>query len=361
MRQLAPSARLPFGPRAASTYDGLPQDWTVYEVPTNGFNVSLPQTWSRLPDKEDEALLFFATGGAADPTSMSVGNHNPLGSALDELIAANVKDVENNPDVIRPVSHVTVNLSGLQSGLVQFCRRVTKDGKSQSLAISQYLLPEGSNLYYVITFVMPPETAARHSDTNQRIAASLKLSSPRDWSSFHLRAMVDPNWKTVDMSPDQVDASLTALVQRYPQFERFAPGIRALAKGQGAFFPIFAFDPARFDGPVGTNLHVQVFDPGEQANLDATTSTYISRSLNGAGVEKPVTPIHTRLRAGDAVALKYNETLGGIAIANREFFLIRSVKGHGYAYQLTFQTSADHAAEYDSLILRFLDSFHFID
>jgi hypothetical protein len=305
--------------------------------------------------------LFFASDGTANPAFVSVGNHNALASTLNELIAANVKDIENNPDVIRSVSHGTVDLSGLQSGLLQFCRRETKGGKSQSLAISQYLLPEGSNLYYLITFIMPPERAARLSNTSQEIAASLKLSSPRDWSSFHFAAIVDPNWKTVDMSPGQVDASLTALVQSYPKFQRFAPGIRALANGQGAFFPIFAFDPASLDGPVATNLHVQVFDVGERPNLDDTTSTYISQSLNGAGVEKPVTPVHTRLRAGDAVELKYNETLGGIAIANREYFLIRSVKGHGYAYQLTFQMSADHAAEYDSLILRFLDSFHFVD
>jgi len=189
----------------------VPNGWSEYAVPENGFALSVPTTWQRLPVKNQELVAALQTIRGSNPELAQ-----QLGANAETLLASGVKfwafdlnaetqqaGFATNVTVTRqalpnPVSFetfVSINLNQLNalttrnSDIVndrvtiagQPAERVRyllalnpEDGAPITAAITQYLVVNGRSAY-VITFATRTDLSEKYRAVFEQSAASLRF------------------------------------------------------------------------------------------------------------------------------------------------------------------------------------------
>lgn len=198
-------------PAPTSVIVVVPNGWSEYAVPENGFALSVPTTWQRLPVKQQELDAALQTVRASNPELA-----NALGENAPTLFANGVKfwafdlnpasqqgEFATNVTVTRQAlpnavsfeTFVTINLNqlnalatrnsdivndrtslaGQPAERVRYLLRLERENQEPlTAAITQYLVLNGRNAF-VLTYATRTDLVETYRATFEQSAASLRF------------------------------------------------------------------------------------------------------------------------------------------------------------------------------------------
>lgn len=182
--------------------------WPFYEVAAEGFGLALPPDWRQFDmdpkgfqAKYDEVMAknpvlapllsnarqqiangvkFFgfdqATAGTGFATNVNVLRHPiPPGQTLDTVVAETIRQMDGVPEIAKPIPHERVSLaSGARERLRYNLSMKSPGGKSNVLAITQYVMVKGTDSY-IVTMTTLRDQEDKYAKTFDGIGRSFRF------------------------------------------------------------------------------------------------------------------------------------------------------------------------------------------
>jgi tetratricopeptide (TPR) repeat protein len=197
-------------PMATTLTTTLETGWVLYEKPAEGFALALPPTWKQIdmdPNSINtdldlieesnpevgkflrQAARVFVTSGFKfwgvdlDPVVAKVGSltqisvdkkHSEIKISLGAYVSALIAFWEDQPDVIKPVTHQRVKLAGSDAEELRIKMAVTTTNTTTTTVMTQYILIKDQD-FYSIGMGTRAEQAEKYAPIFAKIAQSFHI------------------------------------------------------------------------------------------------------------------------------------------------------------------------------------------
>jgi hypothetical protein len=190
----------------------LASGWILYEKPAEGYTLALPPDWEYIemdPDVMENALdivgnsnpelgdllrgqaynllssgiSFYAVDLSSDsikagfPTNLNILKQ-PLRikASLDFYVQANVSQMEELSNVIKPITHRRVKLASNEAEELKYRMMMTMPpSKTVTIAVTQYLIIKDKDLV-LISFGAPADLAQQYAPVIDKITQSFQMT-----------------------------------------------------------------------------------------------------------------------------------------------------------------------------------------
>lgn len=188
----------------------VPNGWTEYAVPENGFALSVPTTWQRLPVKPQELEAALEAVRQSNPELANVLGTNgstlmqngikfwafdltpdtrqsgfatnvtltrqtlPNSVSLDTFVSINLNQLQALTTRNSEIVHERVSLGGVPAERVRYLLALNGDGAPLTAAINQYLVVNGQAAY-VLTYATRTDLIDKYASVFDQSAASLRF------------------------------------------------------------------------------------------------------------------------------------------------------------------------------------------
>lgn len=158
-------------------------DWVLIERPDENFTVTIPKTWSNIAPSLTKPMgfIFFALDPQKNPATTRYPGSFSISKTtlqevptLDQVESANMKDLQNSPEISDPVSN-RVQLSFGEAVQIRYKNNLKRtDGSIETMEFLQYYFVNGKDIY-LFTFEMVPALAEQYVPIFLEIASSFKF------------------------------------------------------------------------------------------------------------------------------------------------------------------------------------------
>jgi preprotein translocase subunit SecD len=311
----------------------LETGWVLYEKPAEGFALALPPTWKQIDMEpntintdldlleesnpeigkllKEEAPVMVASGTKfwsvdLDPAAAKVGSltrigvvklHSEIKISLDALVSGYITLLDDQPGVIKPITHQRVELAGGDAEELRIKTAVTTTNTTTTTVMTQYILIKDQD-FYSIEMGTRAEQAEKYAPIFAKIAQSFHFVARQpvivmlapavsaDVDSDSLQAARDILQKRLDAAPTQ-SAKVTIQGQNLRVELASAGDVPTVTRNASEVGGIVFFDSevSRVEG-TSVPANAQIILTNEDISKTLNTLSGISITLSPAGTQK---------------------------------------------------------------------------